>query len=199
MAFTKKQLLPGEKLIILTRQHPLTLFRPILLSIFVLALLIVLSMISGKAWFLAFCLAPLAYFFYEFLVWKAREYILTDRRVVKQEGLFSISSFDAPLDKINNVFHQQSFLGRVFRYGEVGLETASEQGTTVFSFLSRPLDFKNSIVRQRELYRTLSKPQEAIPQPNVPRLLEDLASLRDRKIITEAEFEEKKKSLLEKI
>jgi uncharacterized membrane protein YdbT with pleckstrin-like domain len=199
MPFAKEQLLPGEKLIILARQHPLVLLRPALLNLVVLALLIGLSMMSGKAWFLAFFLAPLAYFFYEFLVWKAREYILTDRRVVKQEGVFSISSFDAPLDKINNVFHQQSFLGRLFRYGEVGLETASEQGTTVFGFLSRPLDFKNSIVRQRELYRAFSKSQEAIPQPDIPRLLEDLASLRDRKIITEAEFEEKKRSLLEKI
>jgi hypothetical protein len=199
MSFTKEQLLPGEKLIILARQHPLVLFRPALLNLVVLALLIGVSMISNRAWFLAFFLAPLAYFFYEFLVWKTREYILTDRRVVKQEGVFSISSFDAPLDKINNVFHQQSFMGRLLGYGEVGLETASEQGTTVFPFLSRPVDFKNSIVRQRELYGAFGRPQAPIPQPDIPRLLEDLASLRDRKIITEAEFEEKKRSLLEKI
>jgi len=70
-------------------------------------------------------------------------YILTDRRVVKREGAFSTSSFDVPLNKINNVFRQQSFLGRLFRYGQVCLETASEQGTTIFDFLWRPLDFKN--------------------------------------------------------
>jgi hypothetical protein len=35
--------------------------------------------------------------------------------------------------------------------------------------------------------------------PNIPQLLEELASLRDRGIITESEFQEKKRSLLQKI
>jgi uncharacterized membrane protein YdbT with pleckstrin-like domain len=198
MSFTKEQLLPGETLIVLARQHPLVLFRPVLLNVVVLALLIGLSIYSHKAWFLAFCLVPIVYFLWEFLAWRRREYILTDRRVVKQEGVFSISSFDASLDKINNVFHQQSFLGRLLKYGEVGLETASEQGTTVFDFLARPLDFKNCIVRQRELYRSDFSATGASRQ-SIPQLLNDLASLRDRNIISEAEFQEKKKSLLGKI
>jgi hypothetical protein len=84
-------------------------------------------------------------------------------------------------------------------YGDVGLETASEQGTTTFAFLSNPLSFKNHIVRQRELYRADSAETGIIAQPSVPQLLEELASLRDRNIITESEFQEKKKALLKKI
>jgi hypothetical protein len=82
--------------------------------------------------------------------------------------------------------------------GQVGLETASEQGTTIFDFLWRPLDFKNCIVRQIELYRSDSSSAGAL-RPSIPRLLEELASLRDRQIISEAEFQEKKKALLGKI
>jgi hypothetical protein len=199
MSFTKKQLLPGETLIILARQHPLILFRPILVNGIALALLIGISIYSGKLWFLAFYLAPLLYFLWEFFAWHKREYILTDRRVVKQEGVLSVSSFDAPLDKINNVFHKQSLLGRLMNYGEVGLETASEQGTTIFDFLSHPLDFKNCIVRQRELSRTGSISSAGNSPPGIPQMIEDLASLRDRNIITESEFQEKKRALLEKI
>ena len=199
MSFTKEQLLPGEKLIVLARQHLLALFWPSLLNIFALILLVWLSIYFKKVWFLVFYFVPLAYFLWEFMVWRSREYILTDHRVVIQEGVFSISSFDAPLDKINNVFHRQSLMGRLLKYGEVGLETASEQGTTVFSFLSHPLDFKNSIVHQRELCRSDSGSIGAVPQPSIPRLLEELASLRDRSIISEAEFQEKKRILLEKI
>jgi hypothetical protein len=84
MSFTKKQLLPGEKLIILARQHPLTLFRPILINVIALAILIGISIYSSKFWFLAFYPAPLLYFLWEFFAWRKREYILTDRRVVKQ-------------------------------------------------------------------------------------------------------------------
>lgn len=199
MSFTKKQLLPGEELIILARQHPLTLFWPIAINVIALALLIWISVRFQMTWFLGFYLVPLLYLLWAYLAWHKKEFVLTDRRVVRQEGVLSVSSFDAPLDKINNVFHKQSFMGRLLNYGEVGLETASEQGTTIFDFLSKPVDFKNCIVHQRELCRTNSVSAGIPSQPNIPQLLEDLASLRDRSIITEAEFQEKKQALLKKI
>jgi uncharacterized membrane protein YdbT with pleckstrin-like domain len=199
MSFTKKQLMPGENLIVLERQHPLVLFKPVLINAIALTLLIGLSVYSQQIWFLALYGIPLIYLIWSFLSWRRKEYILTDRRVVLQEGVLSISSFDASLDKINNVYHNQSFLGRLLNYGNVGLETASEVGTTTFKLLSQPVSFKNSIVHQRELYRMDSSLASRPLQPSIPQLLEELASLRDRSIITESEFQEKKRSLLQKI
>jgi uncharacterized membrane protein YdbT with pleckstrin-like domain len=199
MAF-KDQLMPDENVIILARQHPLVLFKPIAINVASLAILILLGIYKSDwvKWALAFYIIPLIYFLISYLSWRNREYVLTDRRVVKQEGVFSVSSFDAPLDKINNVYHQQSFFGRLLKYGEVGLETASEQGTTTFSFLANPLAFKNAIVIQRESH-SANPGQSGSRDQSVPRMLEELASLRDRKIITESEFLEKKKSLLGKM
>jgi uncharacterized membrane protein YdbT with pleckstrin-like domain len=199
MSFTKDQLLPGENLIVLARQHPLVLFRPVFLNILALAVLAGISYSFERAWFMAFFIFPLLYLFWEYLAWHKREYILTDRRVVRQEGVLSVSSFDAPLDKINNVFHQQSLIGRMLKYGEVGLETASEQGTTTFEFLSHPLDFKNAIVHQREMNKSEAGISSRLPQQSIPQLIEELSSLRDRQIITESEFQEKKRALLEKM
>ena len=199
MSFTKGQLLPGETLVILARQHALTLFWPVFLNILALALLIGISFYSQNAWFMALDLIPLIYLVWKYLAWHGKEYILTDRRVVKQEGVFNISSFDATLDKINNIYHQQSFVGRLLGYGEVRLETASEQGTTVFDFLPGPVEFKNAIVHQRELHQADLRTTVTHPQVSVPQLIEDLASLRDRRIITESEFQEKKRALLEKL
>jgi uncharacterized membrane protein YdbT with pleckstrin-like domain len=199
MSFAKEQLLPGENLVVLARQHPLVLFRPVLLNVFVLVVVAGVSYYSGRTWFMVFLLFPLLYLLWEYLAWHRREYILTDRRVVRQEGVLSISSFDAPLDKINNVFHSQSFIGRILKYGEVGLETASEQGTTTFEFLSHPLDFKNAIVHQREMYSSGAVASGRFSQQGIPQLIEDLASLRDRNIITESEFQERKRALLEKM
>jgi uncharacterized membrane protein YdbT with pleckstrin-like domain len=193
-----EQLLPGEEIIILARQHPLVLSRPVFFNVFALALLAGFAWYCQIAWLLLFYLIPLIYFLWKLLAWRKQEYILTNRRVVKQEGVFSSSSFDAPLDKINNVYHQQSFMGRLLKYGEVGLETASEQGTTVFNFLMNPIAFKNAIVQQRELYTDSSRPAGS-ERKSIPQLIDELASLRDRKIITESEFQEKKRSLLEKM
>ncbi len=199
MSFTKDQLLPGESLIILTHQHKAVLLRPILVNIVSMAVLVALSVLVGRYWLLMFYIVPAVYLLWEILVWRSREYVVTDHRVVKQDGVFSINSFDASLDKINNVFHEQTFMGRILRYGTVGLETASEQGTTVFEYIPRPVDFKGKIVRQREMYRSVAGVAAGGPARDVPRLIEDLASLRDKGILTPQEFEAKKKALLEKI
>ena len=91
-------------------------------------------------------------------------------------------------------------MGRLLKYGDVGLETASEQGTTVFHRIPDPVAFKSSIVRQRELYKSMSgRPSTESMREDIPRLIQDLALLRDRQIISDAEFEEKKKALLGKI
>lgn len=200
MSFTHEQLLPGEDLILLAHQHFLVLARAVVINIAALAILLALSLQLKKLWFLYFGLAPLAFLLWEMLVRRRREYIVTNRRVVKQEGVFSITSFDAPLDKINNVFHEQSLLGRMFRYGNVGLETASEQGMTMFYRVPDPVGFKNCIVHQREVYGSLSGIKGGgAAREDIPRLIESLASLRERNIISAEEFETKKRALLEKI
>jgi uncharacterized membrane protein YdbT with pleckstrin-like domain len=197
MSFAKKQLLPGEQLITLQHQHVIVLLRPVLLNIVFAALLIGISYAWGHYWLLLFCLVPLIILLWDIVVRNRREYIVTDRRVVRNEGVFTTSSFDAPLDKINNVFHEQGIMGRLLKYGRVGLETASEEGTTIFDFISHPVEFKNCIVRQREMNRAPAA-AAALGQ-NIPQLIDDLARLRDRNIITPAEFEAKKKTLLDKM
>jgi uncharacterized membrane protein YdbT with pleckstrin-like domain len=199
MSFTKNQMLPGESLIALTRQHRIVLLRPILFNLVSAVVLLALAVYTRRYWLMLFYLAPAAYLLWEILVWAGKEYVVTDHRVVKQEGVFSISSFDASLDKINNVFHEQSVMGRLLKYGTVGLETASEQGTTVFEYIPRPVDFKGKIVRQREMYRSVVSVGAGSSRQDVPRMIEELASLRDKGVLTAQEFEEKKKSLLEKI
>jgi uncharacterized membrane protein YdbT with pleckstrin-like domain len=200
MSFGREQLLPDEQLITATRQHPVVLLRTVLLNAVFATVLLGISYALNKYWMLLFYSIPLAALLWEIFVRHRREFIVTDRRVVRLEGVFSVSSFDAPLDKINNVFHEQNLIGRIFKYGKVGLETASEQGTTILDYIPNPIEFKNCIVRQRELSKTLSVGGGGSSlQQNIPRLLDELASLRDRNIITTAEFEAKKKALLDKL
>jgi uncharacterized membrane protein YdbT with pleckstrin-like domain len=198
-SFTEDQLLPGETLIASAHQHFLVLARPILLNAISAGILIGLATAFQHYWFMFFYLFPLAFLIWEWLVWRRREYIVTNKRVVKQEGVLNLNSFDAPLDKINNVFHEQSLTGRIFRYGTVGLETASEQGTSVFPFLPRPVEFKNCIVRAREEYRFNPDSYHQHTRGDVIRLLEELAALRDKNVISPEEFEDKKKSLMRQL
>ena len=197
MSFVKDQMLPNEHLVVLARQHILVLARAVLLNIIV-AVLIALAWTVARTGLLLLYLPSVGYLIWKIVTRQKREYIVTDRRVVKHEGVLSITSFEAPLDKINNVFHEQSLLGRVFKYGDVGLETASEQGTTIFSFLPDPVKFKNFIMQQREIYTSSARAGDE-GRRNIPRLIEELASLRDRNVITREEFELKKKALLDEV
>ena len=90
---------------------------------------------------------------YIILVRSTTRYIITNQRVIKEFGILSKSSKESPLDKINNVSHHQSFFGRIFNYGNVQLQTASEMGATVFKFFPNPNQCKSEIVNQVDLFK----------------------------------------------
>jgi len=80
-------------------------------------------------------------------------YIVTNQRIILEYGILNKSSKESPLDKINNVSHTQSILGRIFNYGDVQLQTASEMGATMFKFIPDPSQFKSEIVNQMDLFK----------------------------------------------
>ena len=202
MSFSEDQLLPGETIVISTNQHALVLLTPILLNIFVDAVIVGLFFAFSevpfpeRAWILLFMLIPALILMWAVMVRARNQYIITNRRVVKQEGVFNVKSYDASLDKINNIFHEQNLWGKMLGYGDVGLETASEQGTSIFRFIPNPLGFKNAIIEQREAYKHAPSGSK---HSDIPQMLDHLARLRNEKVITEAEFELKKKKLLDQI
>lgn len=200
MASIETQLLPGERLILSEKQHPLVLLRPLVLLVVSLAITVALALATGLHWLVLFAIAPALYLLWEWLSRQRTFFVVTNRRVFRQEGVFETSSFDSPLDKINNVFHAQTLAGRVFGYGRVGLETASEQGMTIIESIPDPIRFKNAIIQQRELYRPGYSGEVSAETPtDIPRMLEQLASLRDRGILTAEDFESKKKALLARL
>jgi uncharacterized membrane protein YdbT with pleckstrin-like domain len=132
----------------------------------------------------------------ELIVLRSREYVLTNRRVVSQVGVFSKRSVDAYLDKINNVEHRQSFWGRMLGYGHVEIDTASETGTTVFAMISNPLAFKQEILMAAQQARTGFA---AAPRQSGADRLRELKGLLDDGLITPEEYETKRKELLVKL
>lgn len=143
------------------------------------------------------------------LAWKdfvlrSNEYVLTNHRVIQQMGILNKRSVDSRLDKINNVEHRQSVWGRIFGYGEVAIDTASETGTSVFKNVSRPLDFKRAIVAASEQYRAAGRfPVPAFaaaaPAPSAADRLRDLKRLLDDGLISQEEYESKRRQLVEEL
>jgi len=132
----------------------------------------------------------------KWIVLRSRDYVLTNRRVILEEGILGRRSMDASLGKINNVEHRQSLSGRVLGYGDVEVDTASETGATRFPGISRPLDFKREILGAVEAYRQGGAPLPAAAPLSPAEKIRQLKGLLDEGLISPQEFEAKRKELL---
>lgn len=160
-------------------------------------------------------LVLLASIFSDYLRWNAERYVITDRRVLQIRGLLSKTVIDSSLDKINDIALRQSLIGRMFNFGTVEILTAAEEGVNMMENISAPLEFKRVMMEAKHNYERgfgYFDPQQPYPQPGVAapgpstqnafaihQTLEELATLRDRGILSIDEFEAKKRELLNRI
>ncbi len=138
----------------------------------------------------------------------SREYILTNHRLIQQEGLLGKRSIDSYLEKINNIEHFQTVWGRLLGYGDLRIDTANMAEPSNFVNIADPLGFKRAISAAAEAYRmSLARPMAApAPAPaassapvSSAERLRQLKGLLDDGLISQAEFEAKRKQLLDEI
>ncbi|MGA3056593.1 MAG: PH domain-containing protein [Candidatus Limnocylindrales bacterium] len=148
--------------------------------------------------------------------WRAEEYIITNRRVLKVEGLLDKKSGDSSLEKINDALLKQGILARMLHYGDLEILTANEEGLDRYQMLAHVVDFKKAMLNAKnELEDAGRRPgmssaaaaapaapaaaSKAASSDDATATLAKLASLRDKGAITAAEYEAKKAELLGRI
>ncbi len=62
-----------------------------------------------------------------FLYWLTTQYVFTDRRIIIRRGLIAREGRDMPLSKVNNVSFSVSLLGRLLNYGQLTVDSASDE------------------------------------------------------------------------
>ena len=141
----------------------------------------------------------------------ANQYVLTDRRLLRIRGIISQSSMDSYLDKINNVEHHQTFWGRLLGFGDVEIDTAG--GAELFPVIGQPLAFKRAVDGAILAYRrgpavppaaaaaavAASPSSPSSPSAGAAERIRQLKRLLDDGLISPAEFEAKRKQLLDQI
>ncbi len=167
----------------------------------------------GFGLFLVVGLAGVGWYY---LVWQRERYLVTTRRVIVAGGVINKWQRDTSLPMINDMVVDHPLLGRVLGYGEIDLLTASEQGTDKIRYLPEADEFKKAILDakyQHELEvgggraAALAPPaagaapatRERMTAQEVDDSITRLAAMRDRGVITAAEFEEKKRELLDRL
>lgn len=141
--------------------------------------------------------------------WFAQDYLVTNRRVLKVEGILNKRSADSSLEKINDAVLEQNLFGRIFGYGDLDILTAADVAIDRYRMLADAPGFKKAMLDQKHL---LEMEQTRMPSPpfgssqprtmaadEITRALDDLSSLRDRGAITPEEYEAKKRELLARL
>jgi uncharacterized membrane protein YdbT with pleckstrin-like domain len=142
---------------------------------------------------------PLLSMLHDILVWDNHQYIVTNRRVIQISGIFNKSVVDSSLEKVNDVKMVQSFLGRLFDYGDVEILTASELGVNLFKRIGDPVKFKTAMLNAKEKLGYEGMSGHGQHTGDIPAQIAELAELRKQGIVTEAEFQRKKTELLAKM
>ncbi len=141
-----------EKKLLITRQHWLKLALPVFAWLLLVILLIVLNWPGTGAKFIIILIGAI-YPLYEYINWKCNLWTVTNMRVVDESGFFSRHSKESPLDKINNVEYNQSIWGRLFRFGDVDIQTAAEMGDDKYELIHNPKLLKDTITHAQEEYK----------------------------------------------
>lgn len=213
MSYLSELLGEGETVVFASRQHWFILFARVLVELILLILVVAAAIVSYKAWNLPGLYVALAAGVVGVLVlvsalsdymrWNNEQFVVTDRRVLQLEGVFNKNVLDSSLEKINDVELQQTMFGRMFDYGTIEILTASEEAINRMDNIAHPLQFKRAMQDARARYdghldRSQVRPYEQ-PRGDVQSVLEQLASLHARGILSDAEFEAKKRDVLSRI
>jgi uncharacterized membrane protein YdbT with pleckstrin-like domain len=158
VAFPKRQLAEGEEVVLDLHPHWKQLVAPVLLLPVLVGLATYLWFVlpndaarTPLRWVIAVVAALLLIRFslWPFLRWQTTRYVLTNRRVVLRDGVFSRHGRDIPLTRVNDVSFQHNLFERMLRCGTLTIESAGEHGQVVLPEVPRVE------VVQREVYRAV--------------------------------------------
>ena len=155
----RTELKKEEKLLLITRQHWIKLWLPVLAWLVLSTVLLLL--IDNAAIALTVILLTAIYPLLEYVNWKYNLWAVTNMRVVDESGFFTRYSKESPLDKINNVEYDQPLMGRIFGFGNVDIQTAAEMGETKYTLIHHPKLLKDTITHAQEEYKKIQISNQA--------------------------------------
>jgi hypothetical protein len=159
--YADRLLADGERIALRTRQHWLA---PVIdgrvawaILVASIVLLLVTAQIQEPAiardlfgWLsLGLLVVGLGWVGFILVAWYSQDYIVTNRRVLKVEGILNKRSADSSLEKINDAVLEQSILGRMFGFGDLDILTANEQSVDHYRLLTNAQTFKKVMLEEK--------------------------------------------------
>ena len=207
MPFPRKYLNEGEEVVLDQRPHWFFLVGPVIALVATLALAVAVSSgVDGDLQKVA--VVPtlllvgvsLVWVLVRYARWATTSFVITTDRLIHRHGVLSKSGREIPLERLNDVSFHQTLFQRVLASGDLLIESAGERGQQMFSGFPHPERTQNQIHRQIELAQARDADRTAGRRELSPlEQLEKLEELRQRGVISQAEFDVKKAKLLDRL
>jgi uncharacterized membrane protein YdbT with pleckstrin-like domain len=164
---------------------------------------------------------------YNIVLWRTAQFAITNLRVLRYEGLIRRRTSETLLSSVTDVRVVVGLLGRQLGYGDVRVVTgAGAAAADSFTSITKPLEFRNAMMARRmaaegavEASASVAatpvvvatpalapEPTPAAPDPaavagtaDAAAAIRQLGELRDQGLISDEEFEAKKRELLARI
>lgn len=197
MSFPDRFLSDNEIVVSAFRPHWKMLLKPVIIFDLVLAAGIVVAVVTSvAAWIPIVAAAAIGLLVTAkpLLEWFFTSYVITSERLIVRSGILSRSGKEIPLEVINDVAFSQTVGERVFRSGDLLVESAGELGQSRYSDIPHPEEVQSLIYELREERITmLNSGRSAAAE------LATLAQLHRDGTLTDDEFADKKRKLLDEI
>ena len=192
-----------EDIVLDLHPHWWFLVGPIVATLAASALAVLLARVEvDYVWLIGLValVVALVWLFVRYLKWRTTNFVLTTDRLIHRAGVLAKQGREIPLERINDLTVNQSLFERIIRAGDVLIESGGERGQSLLSDLPNPFTVQNAIYTEIERAQARTADRTAGRRElSVPEQIEKLDELRQRGLITNAEFEVKKAQLLERM
>jgi uncharacterized membrane protein YdbT with pleckstrin-like domain len=202
--FPRKLLNDHEDIILDLRPHWWFLSGPIAAVVLTVALTIFVAAIGAASAVpiaaLVLVLGALVWLLVRFARWTTTNFVVTTDRLVFRTGVLSKHGREIPLERVNDITFHASLFERMIGAGDLVIESAGERGQQMFTDIPHPMRVQNEVYRQIEAAQQRDADRMAGRRElSVPEQLEKLDELRQRGVISQAEFDTKKSQLLDRM
>lgn len=152
--------------------------------------------------FIGFIILPIALFYFLFYARRANQYAFTNKRVLIMRGWLSTNLTSIDYEKITDIHIKQGFMEKLlYKTGSMHLETAGNASQLALNHLEDPYGLKKELdtIRSKRAEHNTSNKPDTLTSPQQTsnyKELHELADLKDKGIISQKEFDAKKKQLL---
>lgn len=200
---SRKQLSAGEEVVLDLRPHWRFFLRPALVLLLALVGFVAGAVADLPEWaqlaLAGTTLAALCWLVGRYARWATTSFVVTTDRLIHRSGVLAKRATEIRLENVQTVFLRQSFVERLLRSGDLVIESGGERGRQSFSDIARPSLVQEEISRQIEANGQRMSSGSRGGGSSIPEQIQQLDDLRRRGVVTQAEFDAKKATLLDRL